>query len=208
MALGPARRLLSLSASRVESPPGVGPLSSIVRTNSVTTENASTAFKRPTLDGVGVLAIALFFIDALLLNQGVLSALVCAWLILVSLPRIYLSKSLTGRGTRLAHIAMLVAAALLVFAANWINNRIARTRAETLIVAVKKFKQSTGHYPANLQDLVPNFIDHIPLAKYTIAFNDFKFSSNEAHVSLWYVEMPPFGRPAFNFKCDRWEYLD
>ena len=83
-----------------------------------------------------------------------------------------------------------------IFAANWINNRIARTRAETLIVAVKKFKQSTGHYPANLQDLVPNFIDHIPLAKYTIAFNDFKFSSNEAHVSLWYVEMPPFGRPS------------
>lgn len=174
----------------------------------MTTEKASAVLKQPTLDGVGLLAIALFSIDALLLNQGVLSALVCAWLILVSLPRIYLSKSRSGRATRLAHIAMLVAAALLVFAANWINNRIARTRAETLIVAVKKFKQSTGHYPANLQDLAPNFIDHIPLAKYTIAFNDFKFSSAKDHVRLWYFEFPPFGRPAFNFNGDRWEYLD
>ena len=37
-----------------------------------------------------------------------------------------------------------------------------------LIAACEKYKDNKIEYPKKLYDLVPNFIDEIPLAKYTI----------------------------------------
>jgi hypothetical protein len=60
-----------------------------------------------------------------------------------------------------------------------------------------------------LDDLVPAFVERIPLAKYTLGpYNKFHYIPYEPAPSLMYVSLPPFGRPIYSFARDRWNYLD
>ncbi len=89
-------------------------------------------------------------VDAFLINQGVVSALVALWMLLVSLPLAVFSKEREQRRLRLGRVAIFVGAVLLVFGLNWANNQIARNRAEMLIAAIKAFNQKNHRYPAKL----------------------------------------------------------
>ena len=151
---------------------------------------------------------ALVFADAFVLNQGAISAIVGLWMLFVSLPLILLVKGSKERGRRLARIAIFLGAVLLVFGLNWANNQIAKRRFETLITAIKAFKQEHQRYPAKLDELVPEFLDHVPLAKYTLAFPSFWYIALPDYHSLFYVEFPPFGRPSYTFEKDKRWYLD
>ena len=62
---------------------------------------------------------------------------------------------------------------------------------------------------ASLNDLVPEFVDRVPLAKYTLAFNEFHYYfTSKRGTHLFYVAMPPFGRRVYSFVRDQWTYLD
>lgn len=97
---------------------------------------------------------------------------------------------------------------MLVFGLNWANNQIAKSRAETLVDAIKAFNQKHQRYPEKLDELVPEYIDHVPTAKYTLFFASFFYLSGHEFHSLFYVAMPPFGRPTYNFERDKWGYMD
>ena len=97
---------------------------------------------------------------------------------------------------------------LLIFTSISLNNKIARSRAEMLIETCEKYKKKNNEYPENLSDLVPDFISEIPVAKYTLNSNRFFYiSSKDSHL-LFYMAMPPFGRPTYSFEKQKWTYID
>jgi hypothetical protein len=59
-----------------------------------------------------------------------------------------------------------------------------------------------------LEELVPEFIPNVPLAKYNFGFNQFVYSRNEDDATLYYFAVPPFGRPVYDFASREWKYLD
>jgi len=110
------------------------------------------------------------------------------------------------------------------------NNKISRQRAEDLIAACESYKQVHGKYPDKLKELVPEFVNEIPLARYSLGFNKFRYYSYkprkpdaalskllckpdkgippEGRHVLEYTDITPFGRPFYMFEEKRWSYLD
>lgn len=165
---------------------------------------AAPSLRRALLNGT-----LLVLIDAFLLNQGAIALLVGLWVLLIGLPRTLLAgKFATVRPQRLKCAAVYLVAAGLVFALNAANNRIAMSRAETLIAAVKAYHAKHRRYPESLQALVPEYIDEVPQAKYTLLSSPFRYLTSPQGPSLMYVEVPPFGRPMYSFERDAWERLD
>ena len=151
---------------------------------------------------------ALIAVDAFVVNQGVISAAIGLWMLLAALPRAAFTQDPGQRRLRLARVAIFLGAVAIVFALNWVNNRIAKSRAETLVTAVKAFKQKHQRYPEKLDELVPEFVEHMPVAKYTLAFGRFYYVATAGYHGLFYMDMPPFGRPTYAFERDTWGYVD
>jgi hypothetical protein len=112
---------------------------------------------------------------------------------------------------------------LAVITTIWINNKIARNRAEVVITAIKQYKTKYNHYPETLQNLVPEFLPSVPKAKYSFESNKFYYSrliresvlvdkNNKPiiieSVLLNYTDLPPFGRPTYSFEQNEWGYID
>jgi len=122
-----------------------------------------------------LLGLLLVVIDALLLNQGTIALAVGLWMLFVGLPRTFLAKKLAPvRAQRVANIAIYLAAVILVFGLNAANNQLARGRAQTLITAIRAFQADNGRFPNSLWELVPEYAETIPLAKYTLMFNQYR----------------------------------
>ena len=169
---------------------------------------AVTPPQKPSLARAVVLSGALVFFDALWLNQGLFSLLFAAGVLLIGLPRAFLRKLRPVRRQRLRNLAVYLCAVLLVWVLNVLNNRIAQSRAEELIAAVKAYREKNGRYPERLQELVPSFITQVPLAKYTLSFNTFTYVASDVDPLLIYAALPPFGRPVYSFAGGKWGYLD
>ena len=154
-------------------------------------------------------ALILFFIDAFVMNQGaiaVISAMVIVlWLLPKSLMLKYKRESARIPLTKAAIYSIMV---LLIFLANFANNKLAKHRAENLIIAIEKYHQQTGIYPEKLNNLVPEYISNIPRAKFTLIFNEFGYINHKDTQVLYYIELPPFGRPIYNFNRQSWGYTD
>lgn len=108
---------------------------------SLVTVAAQKEAKPVSLKRAFVWAGVLVGIDAFILNQGAISALVGLWMLFVSLPRAVFTKIPKQRNRRFARIAIFLGAVILVFGLNWANNQIARKRADTLVIAIKAFDQ-------------------------------------------------------------------
>ena len=156
-----------------------------------------------------ITALILFFIDAFVMNQGaiaVISAMVIVlWLLPKSLMLKYKRESARIPLTKAAIYSIMV---LLVFLANFANNKLAKHRAENLIIAIEKYHQQTGIYPEKLNNLVPEYISNIPHAKFTLMLNEFGYINYKDTQALYYIELPPFGRPIYNFNRQSWGYID
>jgi len=172
-------------------------------------QEAASPPRRPSLARALVLGALLVAVDAFFLNQGALALVVGLWLLFVSLPRTFLARKFQAvRRERLTNLAVYFVAVILVFVLNAWNNSMARSRAEVLISAVKSFHARNQRYPNSLEELVPQFIDRVPLAKYTFTFNNFWYRTSAESTVLFYVEVPPFGRPTYSFTRNEWGYLD
>src|SRR5262245_44193536 len=169
---------------------------------------ATNAPKTPSLGRAIELAGVLVGVDAFLLNQGGMAFLVGAVLLLVGLPRAFLPRFRPVRWLRLRNLAVYFAAVMLVFVFNVVNNRIAHARAEQLVTAVKAYHAKYYQYPPSLDALVPEFIESVPRAKYTLIFGTFLYANSSGRPFLFYVAVPPFGRPTYSFATDQWTYRD
>ena len=174
-----------------------------------TTDSTQDQEKRKSLKWVLLWAGALIIIDAFVFSQGILSGFIGSWILLVALPRaVFFTKGPELKRYRLRRAAVFIGAATLVFAYTFGNNQIAEKRAETLIIAVKSFKEKHHRYPEKLEELTPDFIDRVPKAKDTLMFNAFFYNSTSEDHVLFYVTMPPFGRKVYSFERDEWFTMD
>ena len=171
--------------------------------------NDSSSTKiQPSLHKAVGRALALVFVDAFFFNQGAISALVGVGLVLIGLPLAILRRPYSARAARLRNLGVYALAIIIVFALNAANNRLAHYRAEALISAIKSFHQKYHRYPEKLDNLVPEFIEYVPVAKYTLFLNNFSYYADDGKAILYYVSLPPFSRPTYNFSKDEWSYLD
>jgi hypothetical protein len=150
----------------------------------------------------------LFFVDAIWMNQGAISAVIGLAILFVAIPKALFDHDRALRIYKLKKSATWLVAIFSVFAFNWTNNQMARHRADNVIAAVKAYHQQHDAYPKQLDDLVPAYLTLVPRAKYVLAFGEFKYLYHQANPTLFYVEIPPFGRPTFDFGRDEWGYID
>jgi hypothetical protein len=155
-----------------------------------------------------VIAGSLVLVDAFLMNQGFISILFGLGLLFLGLPRAFRRKFAPVRSRLLRNLTVYFAAIALVFVLNWANNRIAASRGDALVAAIKAFQVKHQEYPKSLEALVPEFIESVPRAKYTLLYGHFKYLNSKGSTFLYYTALPPFGRPTYNFNRGSWGYLD
>lgn len=158
-----------------------------------------------------ILAAILFVFDAFVLNQGFVSLIVILITLVVLLPRalwVY-RKSRQLYLTRLTKAGIYLLAALFVFAANALQNRIADRRAIALGNACLAFHTKYNRYPRQLNELVPEFIPYVPMAKSLTGASFMYFSPPNGHEPmLYYQALPPFGRRFYHMEKRSWGFLD
>lgn len=92
----------------------------------------------------------------------------------------------------------------------WLQNSIAQSRFDVVVQACKQYQKDKGHFPGKLEDLVPSYLPSVPRAKYCLMFGEFDYfgGSGDSSPMLMWTELPPFGRPYYDFKNGRTGYLD
>jgi len=167
--------------------------------------------KLPSIKKHSIIAVSLFVVDAFILNQGIFSALILGVsliLLMIMLVMLIFNKERDLLKRRAVIAVIYVIMALMVQGSNALNNRIAMKRAGMIITACENYKGEHGAYPSKLSDLVPEFLNKIPAAKYTLIRSDFRYSAREDKHDLMFVRLPPFGRPIYHFEAKKWGYLD
>lgn len=171
--------------------------------------------KMPSIRKHAIIAASLFVIDAFVFNQGVISILVyyvsfvCLFVFTVMF---LLKKSREVMKIRILIAVIYIVAAFMVQQANSMNQELAMKRAKMVIAACEDYKNKHGAYPAQLTDLVPEFLQEVPATKIVIptgiSNTAFRYSTRDGRHDLMYVHFPPFGRPIYHFETKKWGYLD
>jgi len=81
-------------------------------------------------------------------------------------------------------------------------HEINRARSELIISALYDYKMNNGHFPKDLDELVPNYMESIPSP---IKGSEFYYTSNSVHgFRLSYTVSPKFGC-GFSDRLQSWE---
>jgi hypothetical protein len=160
-----------------------------------------------------IAAVVLYVWDALIFGGPELTLFVMIIFILIGVGQT-LMKVLRGQPvlkTPLRNMAIYAICFVAVIFTFRINNEIARSRADIVVSAIKQYKAKYQRYPETLQTMVFEFLPSVPLAKYTLLFNNFRYWRNEykgdeqlrEDAALFYFKIPFFGRPIFGFERDQ-----
>jgi len=84
---------------------------------------------------------------------------------------------------------------------------MAETNAQRIIAACEEYHAAHGNYPDKLDELVPQYMSSVPVAKYCIAWNRFDYFNHGNPLLVWCV-VPPYFRKIYSFEGRRWSYLD
>ena len=152
-----------------------------------------------------VIALVLFVVDAFVLNQGLIAIVCLLTIFLYRLPKsISLKLKKRSPKTQLTKSLIYGVMALCVFGANSMNNKMAKGRAEQLISVIEHYYLDNGKYPRDFENLVPEYLSKVPIAKYTLSYNKFRYIRHGNDAMLFYVSFPPFGRPVYKFRDKKW----
>lgn len=160
--------------------------------------------------GLGTLLVFYIF-EAFITGQGVISFLV-GW-VMVVLGAVDVVRGVghdparvrEGAITMLAWVALDVA----VFGTIYLNNRLARHRADQVIAALDRYRVEHRQYPRRLAELTPHYLSSVPVAKYALMFFWFDYYCKDGETGfLGYTSIPPFGRPTYSLQRKNWSHLD
>ena len=156
-------------------------------------------------------AIGLFVLDAFFLNQGIIALFVMLLVVFVFLPwalwTLRRDKHLSVE--RITRTGIYLLACISVFVANGLQNRMADRRAIALGNACLAYRAKYHHYPQRLQELVPEFIPSVPVAKYAPGgYFSYSPGLTGREPMLYYQELPPFGRRFYHMETGGWGFLD
>ncbi|HEX8925493.1 MAG TPA: hypothetical protein VF786_06845 [Terriglobales bacterium] len=154
--------------------------------------------------------LVLYVGEVFLLGQGVIAAMAVLVGVFILLMGAWsmLRRNREKAKARGRTAFVLIGTALLALASISVNNALAEKRCRRLIADCEQYHAKYNKYPDRLEQLVPEFISSVPLAKYTMQFNDFSYMSSPERHTIMYVAFPPFGRPYYVFETHRWGYLD
>lgn len=155
-------------------------------------------------------AALLFAIDGICLGQFGFAVLLFGWTVLVRVPMIALAwKDRPLRAFRIKKVALYLLAVVGIMVLFIFNRQMGTQRADELVKAVEAYAAKRGQFPQNLEQLVPDFMSSIPLARYTLASNDFSYRTlpDGKHALSWTVT-PPFARKSYTFEEKRWVTQD
>jgi hypothetical protein len=156
-----------------------------------------------------IIAFIIYFVDALCLTQGVIVFLVLLYVLffLVPISLFALKKNRDIFRYRATKASVYFLAAIAIFGTNHLNNKIARHRAENIISSIKEFKSEYQRYPDKLDELVPEFLPSVPLAKYTLGDNKFRYTASQEERRHLLI-MPLTNMRYYNFEEDKWGVAD
>ena len=155
-----------------------------------------------------IIAGGLFILDAFVFNQGIIALVTIPVIIIMLLITLIFKKYRAKYKKRLVVIGIYLVMSVMIIASIRVNNKIAENRGEMLIEHCENYKAKYGSYPGALSDLVPEYIEKIPRAKYALQYNDFKYTANQNKHLLMYVAFPPHGRVYYCFEEGEWEQMD
>jgi hypothetical protein len=106
---------------------------------------------------------------------------------------------------RLQVAALYLCVSLLSFTWLVYNVHVAKSRATPVIAACKQFKAEHGHYPAQLDELIPQNIRAIPNARNTVVARHFGYDATRP--TLYFSAMF-HGVFYYDFQTDSWTAND
>jgi hypothetical protein len=154
-----------------------------------------------------VAAAILLAWDGAISASYLMSAIFCPIWFLVSL----LTNAIERPGWRLAlvRIGIPVWTLGLVSANNAVQLGVAEANAQRVVAACEQFHAANGRFPEKLDELVPHYINSVPIAKYCLGPSScFYYYSNSGTPLLYWQVVPPQLRKIYHFKTHRWTYLD
>jgi hypothetical protein len=111
----------------------------------------------------------LSILPAFLYGSGILSVVVLATAVLIGIPSALfgiVTKHSKNRGFRRLAIMLVVPVLTMVFVSQM--DRKIPENATPLIQAIETFQRDTGHYPASLEALIPNYLENLPVVRFSV----------------------------------------
>jgi hypothetical protein len=164
-------------------------------------------FYRSVRGSIGAAAIVLTF-DVVLSGSILMSYVLCPIWILVSLLKSAIQRP--GWGLTLVRILIPTLTFWLVKANNAFQLRVAETHGHRIVAACEEYHAANGHFPGDLHELVPKYMNSVPVAKYCLGPGSrfFYTSSSSGPTMLAWEIVAPHYRRIYNFETRRWSYLD
>jgi hypothetical protein len=134
------------------------------------------------------------------------SLLICAIWFLVSVTKSAIQRPRWTIALVRAAIPLVTLAVVLGNSA--VQSRIAKANAVRIVDACEQFRADDGRFPHTLDELVPEYLKFIPRAKYCLFWGKYLYFNNDGDPILTWVDVPPFGRPTYDFQNRRWGYVD
>lgn len=88
------------------------------------------------------------------------------------------------------------------------NSHMGEKNAQRIIKAVNTYYADNGHYPENLNQLIPIYLERIPKCAYRITDSQYRYFPDPGDPNLMWAVVPPFGRRIYFFKDAKWRTLD
>ena len=89
-----------------------------------------------------------------------------------------------------------------------LNTFVGKKNAHRIVSAIEVYKSDKGVYPAELSDIVPEYMSGIPVCAYRLSGRQYRYFYTDSYHYLMWVEMPPFGRRMYDFQDKEWRYID
>jgi len=154
--------------------------------------------------------ISLFAFEVFAAGQGVIAEIVILVIFLWFIPKFLFSLFVKNKEKARKYAlkaAVYALASIAMISGLYFNNQLAKRRSGIVISALEDYKNKNGSYPDKLNQLVPEFLPRIPLAKINLMGRFYYFVYNGQH-ELMYMAIPPFGRAFYNLETKSWSWLD
>ncbi len=175
----------------------------------IDTPSATEPVKIPRLSRTILFAASWFALDAFVMQQGLISIILLLLCVFWMAPAAVIGrKDKPLARFRALRATAYVLAAFAALAMIRLNNALAERRAEIVVAAVRQYQNKRGRFPDRLEQVAPEFLPSVPLAKYSLMYNDFQYFKSSENPRLYYVVFPPFGRSVYYFESGRWGQLD
>jgi hypothetical protein len=87
---------------------------------------------------------------------------------------------------------------------------VAETNGQRIVAACEEYHAANGRFPENLDELVPKYMNSVPVAKYCLGpWSKFIYVSRTPGDAMlfWHI-VPPHYRKIYRFETRSWSYLD